>query len=171
VRRGSPTRRVIPAALLAAAAAVLLCACAASSHTPRATPAAGTSTLIARLDRLAVRRSDAFPQNHLRFSFPAHAVVTDPQAVRQVARALLALPRLRPGVYAGPVDLGVAYHLTFFAGARPVWRVTVDATGMQNVVGAGAGRVADRGFWTTLAGAMGLADPGSVDFGGSFPAS
>jgi hypothetical protein len=137
----------------------------------RSTPTSAADHTVARLDRLEVVRTDAIPQNHLRFSFPARVVVSDPVLVRRVARALLALPRLRPGVYSGPIDLGITYRLTFFADGRPAWRVTVDATGMRTVSGAGAVRVADQRFWTTLAGAMGLPDPAGVDFGGSFPTS
>ena len=118
-----------------------------------------------------MRRTDAFPQNHLLFSFPARVVVNDSPEVRRVAAALFALPTMPPGIYAGPIDLGVTYHLTFYAGARLALSVTVDATGMETVVGVDAARRADPSFWTTLAVAMRLPDPDSVAFGGSFPKS
>ena len=118
-----------------------------------------------------MRRIDAFPQNHVRFAFPARVVVNDPLEVRRVAAALFALPTLPPGVYSGPIDLGITYHLTFFAGARLALKVTVDATGMETVVGVGAARRADQSFWTTLAVVMRLPDPDGVAFGGTFPES
>jgi hypothetical protein len=60
-------------------------------------PAIGLAHDITRLDRLVVQRSDAFPQNHIRFSFPASVTVSDAAQVQRVARALLALPVMRWG--------------------------------------------------------------------------
>lgn len=164
--RPSVSRGVACLALLAVAV-LLFSACGSRRVPPSGKVSPAASQLVARLDRLDVRRTDAFPQNHLRFSFPAQVVVSDPPQVRRVASALFALPTPPPGVYNGPADLGVTYHLTFFAGARLALTVTVDATGMETVEGVGAKRTADQSFWATLAMAMRLPDPGGVAFGGT----
>jgi len=171
VRSWPSARRGVACVTLLAVAAVLFSGCSSTKVPPSGTAAPTASQPVARLDRLEVRRTDAFPQNHLRFSFPVRVVVNDASQVRRVAAALFALPTLPPGVYDGPADLGVTYHLWFFAGARLALNVTVDATGMQTVERVGAKRTADQAFWTTLAVAMGLPDPGGVAFGGTFPGS
>ena len=83
---------------------------------PTASPPA-LAVALGHLDRLVVLRSDAFPQNHIRFSFPAKVTVTDPAKVQAVARALLALPVMPNGTFSVPIDLGVTYRLLFATGA------------------------------------------------------
>ena len=156
--------------LLLSATALILSGCGSS---PPGNPATSASPPaldgVAGLDWLVVVRTDAFPANHLRFAFPARIVVTDPNAVRAVARALLALPKQPAGVVFGPVDLGITYRLVFSAadGRRVV--VKVDATGVEAVTGLGSPRSATgaMAFWRTLGLAMGLAQPTWVTFRGS----
>jgi len=73
---------------------------------------------VGNLNRLVLRRSDAFPQNHMRFSFAAEVTVTVASKVREAARALCALPRMPSGTFHCPADFGIAYHLVFSAGDR-----------------------------------------------------
>ena len=139
----------------------------------RPVPAA-RSTLcrpIPSLDRLTVRRTDAFPENHLRFSFPADVTVTDALRVRAAARALCSLPRMPSGVLFCPADFGIVYHLAFTAGERALAPVGVNATGCQWVHGLGRVRWVARSprFWATLGGAMGLTSPDSATFRGRGP--
>ncbi len=63
-----------------------------------------------------VRRTDEFPQNHIRFNFPAELTVASSGQARMVADAVCALPRMPSGTFSCPMDLGIAYHLTFWAG-------------------------------------------------------
>ena len=147
---------------LAVSFLVSSCGSAAPRHAAVPVP------LYQRVDRLVVRRTNAFPQNHIRFSFPARVAVRDPLAVRAVARALYALPKARSGVYFGPIDLGIVYHLTFYEGDQQVLVVSVDATGMEDVTGLVPARtVAGTSFWSTLAVAMGLPHPSQARFQGS----
>ncbi len=95
--------------------------------------------------------------------------MTDPNAVRAVARALLALPKLPAGVVFGPVDLGITYRLVFFAANGRRVAVKVDATGVEAVTGLGSPRSATgaTAFWRALGLAMGLAQPTWATFRGS----
>ena len=119
------------------------------------------------LDRLVVHRSDAFPQNHIRFTFPAEVTVTDVGNVRSVARALCSLPRVAKGSYNCPSDLGIAYHLYFSARDRTFRPVEVDAGGCQWVRGLGTVRWSNGPFWRSLARAVGLSS--SAPILGSLP--
>jgi hypothetical protein len=94
-------------------------------------------------------------------------IEVETSACRSVPRSA----KLPSGVYAGPADFVVTYHLTFFAGARLALNVTVNATGMEGVGGMGAACTADQSFWTTLAEAIRLPDPNGVAFGGTLPGS
>lgn len=142
-----------------------------SSISP-APPAATLAQDLSGLDRLVVRRSDAFPQNHIHFTFPAAVTVTDVARVRMVARALLTLPAMPKGIHC-PIDLGIVYQLTFFRGGQALPAISIRATGCQQVSGLGIMRWVARspGFWRTLGLAMGLAQPGYAAFRGSGPAS
>jgi hypothetical protein len=150
---------------------------AASAHFPSSNGAPlGRPALcdsIARLDRLVVRRRETFPQNQLRFSFPAVVRVDEAAAVKEVATALCALPRLPSGALFCPADLGVAYQLTFSARTRPFPTVRVDPSGCQTVVGLGPTRWVARspGFWKILGRALGLANPGNEVFAGRGPST
>lgn len=164
------------AALLAVALCLTACASAASStqHKPSSNSAPAATALgraLSQLDRLVVVRSNAFPQNHMRFSFPAEMTVSDPAKVQAVARALLALPPVPSGAFAVPIDLGVTYRLIFATAHEQLPAINVDATGAQTVRGLGRTRWAasSPGFWTTLGKAMGLAHPGNGAFRGRMP--
>ncbi len=126
---------------------------------------------LAHLDRLVVRRSNAFPSNHISFSFPSVVMVSDAAHVQTVAQALLALPLMPQGMFC-PVDLGIRYHLCFFAGGDRVLTVSVSATGCQDVAGLGSPvRWVARtpGFWRSLGLAMGLSKPDYATFRGTGP--
>ena len=88
--RPSVSRGVACLALLAVAV-LLFSACGSRRVPPSGKVSPAASQLVARLDRLDVRRTDAFPQNHLRFSFPAQVVVSDPSRAQPNATASTAL--------------------------------------------------------------------------------
>lgn len=163
------------AALLAAA--LTLTACAApkpgnqGSATPNSSPATRQPALaqqLSHLDRLVVRRSDAFPQNRTHFGFPAEVTVNDPARVQAVARALLALPAMPSGPLYIPNDLGITYRLVFATADQSLPAIVVAATGAQTVQGLGGTRWVARSprFWATLGSAMGLAQPTNATFRG-----
>lgn len=124
---------------------------------------------VAGLDRLVVSRADASAKNHVHFAFPGVVTVTDVAAVRGVARALCALPKIPRTSFACPADWGVTYQLVFSARGRAFPLVHADATGCQMVTGLGGARWTARSpqFWKTLGRAMGLAHPGQAVFAGS----
>jgi len=127
--------------------------------------------LVPTLDRLVVRRSDAFPQNHMRFSFRAEVTVTDATKVRAAAQGLCSLPKVPSGTFHCPADFGIVYHLVFSAGAWALSPVEVDATGCEMVRGLGHVRWVARSpeFWPTLGRAMGLSSPSYATFRGRGP--
>ena len=126
---------------------------------------------VGSLDRLVVRRTDAFPQNGVRFSFPAVVTVSSVTSVRAVASALCKLPRMPRGTFACPADFGISYDLTFSGRDRSFPAATVDATGCQVVRGLphALSAATSLGFWRILGQAMGLATPGQQSFRGSLP--
>lgn len=126
---------------------------------------------VPQLTRLVVRRTDAFPGNHIAFSFPAVVSVNDAASVRQAANALCALPRMPIVAMHCPADLGITYHLTFSAERRTFPPISIDATGCQTVRGLSEVRWVARtpGFWKVLGEAMGLTNSGRETFAGSGP--
>jgi hypothetical protein len=90
---------------------------------------------------------------------------------RMVADAVCALPRMPSGTFSCPMDLGIAYHLTFWAGGMEFGAITVGATGCQVVRVLGAERWVARSpdFWRTLGVAMGLTRPHLATFQGPPP--
>lgn len=126
---------------------------------------------VPQLDRLVVRRTDAFPQNHIRFTFPNEVTVIHAASVRSVAEALCVLPRMPSTPMYCPVDLGIVYHLTFTASGETIPTVSVEATGCQVVRGLGASRWVARSprFWQTLGKAMGLVKADNATFRGRGP--
>lgn len=112
----------------------------------------------AQLDRLVVQRADAFPQNHIHFSFPALISVSDPKLVQKAARGVCALPVMPAKTMNCPADLGITYRLTFYTAAQPFPRVVVSATGCQAVTGILLTRWVARtpSFWPELGSIMGL---------------
>lgn len=174
-----PLRRGIQAAaLLAAALCLTACGTAASRSGGDATPGSSpTATALAQalghLNSLIVLRSDAYPQNHISFSFPAKVTVSDPVAVQAVARALLALPTISSTAFNAPIDLGITYRLIFATSDGRLLTISVAATGTQAVRGLGATRWVARSpqFWSTLGTAMGLTRPAYATFRGKMPSS
>jgi hypothetical protein len=114
--------------------------------------AAGLCAAASEVNSITVRRAGAGTVNHFRFRFPRQIVVTHPQQVRAVARAVCALPRMPRGVFACPADFGISYRLDFAAAGRRLAVVTVDPGGCEQVVGAGPARWAEKspGFWRVL---------------------
>jgi hypothetical protein len=166
----------LSAALLAGA--LLLGACGTAPKTvdvsavrPQSPSSVALCHVMRPVDRLVVRRSDAFPSNHVHFSFPRAVTVASPRRIRGAARALCALPRLPKGAFHCPVDLGIDYALTFTAKGSAGLTVGVDATGCETVTGLGATRWVARtpGFWVKLGKAMGLRHPDYATFRGSSP--
>jgi hypothetical protein len=123
---------------------------------------------IARVDQLVVRRLDAFPQNHVHFTFPAVVVVDRPSSARDAAKSVCTLPPMPSGTMFCPADFGIAYHFIFKAGPRSFRAVVADVTGCESVRGLGATRWAMfPRFWQRLGKAMGLAVPTYATFRGS----
>jgi hypothetical protein len=151
--------------------AALTQACAPSS------PAAPVPTALlcqeaSSPDHLSVHRTDAFPQNHGQFSFPADIGVADASRVQEAARALCSLPAMPSGGRVCPADLGIAYHLTFAMGGDPLAPVVVDAGGCETVQGAGPilrWAATSPAFWMSLGEAMGLPPATLSDLAGKFP--
>ncbi len=140
--------------------------------TAASTPVAASLTLCrttARLDRLVVRRTDEFPQNQVRFSFPALVTVTRGASVRTAAKALCDLPRMPSGTFHCPNDLGVSYRLAFGAPGRTLPPVEIDASGCEVVRGLGSTRWVARNldFWRVLGTAMGLVAADQSTFAGT----
>lgn len=144
---------------------------ASAAPEPTASVSPALSDEVAHLDRLEVTRTDAFPQNHFRFAFPAAVAVTDPLAVQAVARALIDLPKMPSGPMYCPADFGIVYHLVFFSGSQRLLAVSVDATGCETVRGLGATRwvAGSPAFWRVLGTALHLAKPDWTTFRGSQP--
>ena len=111
--------------------------------------------------RLRVVRRDAFPQNHVRFTFPARRLVSDPARVGDVVNALCSLPAMPRGVFNCPMDWGITYRLRFTGPHARFAPVTVSATGCLTVQGLGSPRWLMRSprFWPTLARAMDVPGP------------
>jgi hypothetical protein len=112
----------------------------------------------AAVTRLEVVRSHGFKVNELEPAFPSMVTVTNRALIREVIRALCALPVFPPGVYHCPaLLLGTAYTLRFSVGSRPLPLVTIDSTGCEAVTGVGPQRhVTSNGFWRVLSGAIGV---------------
>lgn len=126
---------------------------------------------VAVLDELVVLRTDAFPQDHVHFAFPAKTVVRSPTAARSAARALCALPAMPKGVFSCPADFGIVYRSSFSAAHRGFPIVRVDATGCEVVDGLTPLRWVARspGFWKALGASLGLRNADRQTFAGTMP--
>jgi hypothetical protein len=115
----------------------------------------------AAVTRLEVVRSHGFKVPELEPAFPNMVTVTNRALIRDVIRALCALPVTPPGVYHCPaLLLGTAYTLRFSVGSRPLPLVTIDSTGCQAVTGVGPDRrVTSKRFWRVLSRALGVRTP------------
>lgn len=122
-----------------------------------------------QLDTLVVKRIDAFPQNHIRFSFPAVITVSNPSLVQKAAKAVCALPVMPSKPMSCPADLGITYRLSFYTAAQPFPRVVVSATGCEGVTGLLLNRWVSRtpAFWSKLGKTMGLKNASWATFRGS----
>ncbi len=173
--RGLATRASGMALLVAAVFVLAACGGAPGGDPGPSRPASAADSALCGsvpiLDRLDVHRSDAFPQNQMRFSFRAEVTVTDATKVRAAAQALCSLPKMPSGTFSCPADFGIVYHLVFYAGERALSPVEVDATGCQTVRGLGHVRWVARSpeFWPTLGTAMGLSSPSYSTFRGRGP--
>jgi hypothetical protein len=157
--------------------ALMVSACSASQASPgtmagKTHPGATPKALcqaVGKVDRLVMRRSDAFPLNGFHFSFPAVVVVERVALVKDAAEAVCALPRMPSGIFACPADFGIDYHLTFSAKGRVFETVVVSATGCETVAGLGSTKWVARSprFWLRLGKSMGLASPTYATFRGA----
>lgn len=86
---------------------------------------------VPRLDLFVVHQTDGNPQLNLPFPFPTTVTVAKPSLVQAVAKAMCALPPVRPGVYHSPADIGLDYNLSFSTKAQYFSAVLVPATGCQ----------------------------------------
>ena len=111
----------------------------------------------AAVTRLEVVRNHGFKVNELEPAFPSMVTVTNRALIRDVIRALCALPVFPPGVYHCPaLLLGTAYTLRFSVGSRPLPLVTIDSTGCEAVTGVGPERqVTSEEFWRVLSTVLG----------------
>jgi hypothetical protein len=149
----------------------------ATSATP--SNAAGTQAPlcadVGQVSKLVVIRSRGMNKiQELHFPFPPRVVVTGAATARSVARAVCALPKMSSGTLHCPAELiGTSYQLIFTANRRELPVVTAQATGCQEVTGAGPPRQAatSPGFWQVLGRAMGLYSPGPPVFRGEGPAA
>jgi hypothetical protein len=157
------------AAVLAFGCAALAgCGHAAATDT---TGAAGTGVCAkaGQVDRLTIDRANSFPQNHLRFAFPAQVTAASAHQAQAVAHALCALPPMPRGPMGCPVDLGVSYRLRFAASRGMLSPVKVDPGGCQEVYGLGQIRWVARSaaFWGILGKAAGINHASSATFAGA----
>jgi hypothetical protein len=105
---------------------------------------------------LRVLRTSAFPQNHIP---PFERTVTDPTKVQALYTALYALPPFPKGTYSCPMDIGLAYQLTFMRGQTVVSSATVKPDGCEGVTlphGDIRWAVNQDHFWTTFAATLGI---------------
>lgn len=126
---------------------------------------------IPSLSTLTLTRTDAFPQNHLQFTFPAKVTVSNQTQVQDVAKALCWLP-LAPthGMTNCPADLGITYHLAFSSKNKSFSLIGIDANGCQPVHGLTKGQwaIQSPGFSRTLGTAIGVR-MGTYTFSGKPP--
>ncbi len=145
----------------------------ASTSTPQSTagqiPLCASISQITKLTIIRTRSMNRIQELH--FPFPPRVIVTNVAAARPVAAAVCALPRMPNGIRNCPVELlGTSYQLTFTAAGRVLPLVTAEATGCEQVTGAGPVRQASSaGFWRALGRAMDLVAPGPPVFQGHGP--
>jgi hypothetical protein len=151
-----------------ALACAALAACGSSSAGTGTGNGSGLCGNLSQVDGLVVQRVNPIPQNHLHFTFPAKATVSDQAEAQAVARAVCALPVMPSGNISCPGDTGIMYRLTFTAGGQKLPAVDVKASGCGQVSGLGQTRWTARspGFWRTLGVATGIAHPDQSAFGG-----
>jgi hypothetical protein len=134
-------------------ATVLACGALTGCANGGAAKAATICDHIGRIGGLVISRTDAQPQNHRTFTFPAKITVTGTRSARTVARWACQLPKMPAGTSHCPGDLGISYRLAFSAGDQKLAPVTADITGCMQVRGLTPVRSTERspGLWTILA--------------------
>lgn len=127
---------------------------------------------VSSLDTLNVTRTDALPQNHMRFTFPAQVTVSNQTQVQTIARALCALPQRKSHVSINcPADFGIRYSLTFFGNGKAFPEIRLDPSGCSFVQGLKKDQWVEQspGFWHTLGAAMGITGANNSTFRGRGP--
>lgn len=105
---------------------------------------------------LHVLRTSAFPQNHIP---PFERTITDPTKTQALYTALYALPPFPKGTYSCPMDIGLAYQLTFMRGQTVVASATVKPDGCEAVTlphGDIRWAATQDQFWATFAATLGI---------------
>ena len=89
--------------------------------------------------------------------------IRDPAAARRLASIICRLPKMPPGVFSCPADVGGGYVLVFSAPGERFQAVTLRASGCETVTGTSAGRTRWIArtplFWKELAQLTGIASP------------
>jgi outer membrane murein-binding lipoprotein Lpp len=161
-----------PAVVALALSGLALAGCGHAAATDTTSAAGmGVCDNASQVDRLTIDRVNAFPHNHLRFSFPAQVTASSARRAQAVAHALCSLPPMPSGTMSCGADLGVSYRLHVAAGPGRIWLVTVAAGGCEEVSGLGQIRWVARtpAFWGTLGQAAGIAHVSSATFAGTLP--
>jgi hypothetical protein len=158
------------AALLAAGTVGGVAVAASPAHRVVETTRPGANRLLCgagrgRLERLVVRRVDAFRLSDAHFSFPAVALVKARPSIMGIANVLCDLPALPRDALHCPADLGISFSARAATAA-----VIVDASGCEAVRGLTPVRRADARLWRALGTAMGVASPTERTFLGGPPA-
>ncbi len=161
---------VFPKVLPLLPTALLLASCSIDVFAKTsAAPQPPVCRSIPSLNKLTVTRTNSFPQNHLRFMFPADVTISDQTQVQDVAKALCALP-LAPSrdMTNCPADLGLAYELTFSDKNKYFPAVSIEATGCQSVYDLVKGQwaISSPRFWRILGAAMGITGSNNSTFRG-----
>jgi len=151
---------------------------AAPSHSHPALSGRGTPTReaeglcgnVGAVDGGTVHRVGVLPADHLEFSFPAREHLRSAAAARHLAAVICALPKVRPGTYFCPRDLGVAYTIVL-RGPSTTARLSARPWGCEWVTGAIHSRWTDAAFWRALGEAIGLHQATRDTFAGTLPAA
>ncbi len=141
---------------------------ASASRPDQITSFCASTKAVTRLD---VRRTDAFAQNHIHFSFPPLVVVRRASAVRKVARAVCSLPLMPSQTIHCPIGLGITYHLAFLRPDHLFRKMVLDPTGCETVHGLVRPRWVARSprLWRILGAAMRMRNPSWATFRGTQP--
>ena len=179
----------VPAAALAAVTVAAAVACgsggpaAPAGHTASPASSASSGNVAAggselcgagtQVDSLTVQRTNAFPGNHPRFTFPATEQVNNAPEARSVVQSLCALQPVSHMQISCPADFGITYTLTFAAGTHRFAPVTLNAAGCELVHGLGAARHISTSnvVWRRLGVAIGIPHPTQAAFAGTSASS
>jgi hypothetical protein len=158
VRVSSFGGRIVIAALIAAVPAAPGMAEAIGPWPQPLAATAGPGVRFAQLppDRLVVTRTRTSRSNPN--APPYSRTIDDGAAVAKLYADVAALPPPPAGPLNCPMDLGISYHLEFYAGTTPLLAVDYEPTGCASVrLGDGTVRSAATGsFGTDLRKALGL---------------